>query len=92
MGNTVSTRQKTWLQATEKRINFTTAVLGSIRNVKFLGLTETMRDMIEAFRVDELTISKNFRRLQTVRVCMGRQLSNKMNPSRVFEKILDGLT
>ncbi|KAJ5591589.1 multidrug resistance-associated protein [Penicillium hispanicum] len=70
MGNAVSTRQKTWLQATEKRINFTTAVLGSIRNVKFLGLTETLRDMIEAFRVDELNISKKFRRLQTVRVCM----------------------
>jgi hypothetical protein len=71
MGNAVSARQKTWLQATEKRINFTTAVLGSIRNVKFLGLTEIMGAMIDALRVDELRISKKFRRIQTVRVCMG---------------------
>ncbi|KAH8702423.1 multidrug resistance-associated protein [Talaromyces proteolyticus] len=70
MGNAVTTRQKTWLEATEKRINFTTAILGSIRNVKLLGLTETMAAMIDALRVDELNISKKFRRIQTVRVCM----------------------
>ncbi|RAO71528.1 uncharacterized protein BHQ10_007540 [Talaromyces amestolkiae] len=70
MGNAVTTRQKTWLQAMEKRINFTTSVLGSIRSVKLLGLTEAMATMINALRVDELNISKKFRRVQTVRVCM----------------------
>ncbi|KAE8147983.1 multidrug resistance-associated protein [Aspergillus avenaceus] len=70
MGNVVSVRQKTWLQATEKRINFTTGVLGSIRDVKFLALTETMKSMIETSRLDELKVSKIFRRIQTVRVCM----------------------
>lgn len=70
MGNAVTTRQKTWLQAMEKRINFTTTVLGSIRNVKLLGLTEPMATMINGLRVDELDISKKFRRVQTVRVCM----------------------
>ncbi|KAE8393320.1 multidrug resistance-associated protein [Aspergillus alliaceus] len=70
MGNAVSARQKAWLQATEKRINFTTAVLGSIKNVKFLGLTEIMGAMTNALRVDELKISKKFRRIQTVLVCM----------------------
>ncbi|KAE8321596.1 P-loop containing nucleoside triphosphate hydrolase protein [Aspergillus sergii] len=70
MGHAVSARQKSWLQATEKRINFTTAILGSIQNIKFLGLTEIMGAMINALRDDELRVSKRFRRIQTVRVCM----------------------
>lgn len=70
MGNAVSIRQKTWLQATEKRINFTSHVLGSIKNVKFLGLTEMIKNSIEGLRIDELEISKKFRRIQTVRICM----------------------
>ncbi|KAE8378483.1 P-loop containing nucleoside triphosphate hydrolase protein [Aspergillus bertholletiae] len=69
MGNDVSARQKSWLGATEKRINFTT-ILRSIQNIKFLGLTEIMGVMINALRVDELRISKKFRRIQTVRVSM----------------------
>lgn len=71
MGNAVSTRQKDWLKATEKRINFTTSILGSIRNVKYLGLTETMGNMIESMRIEELEVSKNFRKLQSIRICMG---------------------
>lgn len=71
MGHAVSSRQKSWLQATEKRINFTTAILGSIQKIKFLGLTEIMGAMINALRDDELRVSKRFRRIQTVRVCMG---------------------
>ena len=71
MGNAVYVRQQSWLQATEKRINFTTGILGSIQNIKFLGLTEIMGAMINALRVDELRVSKRFRRIQTVRVCMG---------------------
>jgi hypothetical protein len=67
----VSYRQKKWLEATEKRINFTSAILGSIRNVKILGLTEVMQNMIDSSRQDELEISKRFRRIQTVRVCTG---------------------
>ncbi|OQE14835.1 hypothetical protein PENFLA_c035G01769 [Penicillium flavigenum] len=70
MGNAVSARQKNWLRATEKRINFTTAILGSIRNVKVLGLTEVMSSMIGNFRTEELEISKKFRQLQSIRVCM----------------------
>ena len=69
-GNAVTVRQKTWLQATEKRINFTSHVLGSIKNVKLLGLTEVIKTSIEGLRIGELEISKKFRRIQTVRVCM----------------------
>ncbi|KAE8342586.1 hypothetical protein BDV24DRAFT_173847 [Aspergillus arachidicola] len=56
--------------AAEQRINLTSSILGNIRNVKLLGLTENMRSMIEALRVKEIAISKKFRHVQTVRVCM----------------------
>ncbi|CAG8303457.1 unnamed protein product [Penicillium salamii] len=70
MGSAISTRQKHWLGATEKRINLTTSILGSIRNVKVLGLTRTMSSMIEGLRMEELETSKKFRRLQSIRICM----------------------
>ncbi|KAJ6022230.1 hypothetical protein N7540_007734 [Penicillium herquei] len=70
MGNTVSSRQRDWLQATEKRITFTNSIMGSIRNVKFLGLSEIMSSKIEELRKEELEISKKFRRIQSIRVCM----------------------
>jgi hypothetical protein len=79
MGNAVSTRQKEWLRATEKRINFTTSILGSIRNVKFLGLDETMRSKIEALRMEELEVSKKFRRIQSIRVCMSACLHSSLS-------------
>lgn len=71
MGNAVSARQKDWLRATEKRINFTTSILGSIRNVKYLGLTEIMSTMIDSLRMEELKVSTKFRHLQSIRVCIG---------------------
>lgn len=74
MGNAVSARQKSWLGATEKRINFTSSILGSIRNVKFLGLTEIMSSMVEALRIEELEVSKKYRRVQLIRVCMSASL------------------
>lgn len=71
MGNLVSGRQKKWLEATERRINFTSAILGSIRNVKVLGLSEVMQNTIDSSRQEELRISKKFHRTQTIRVCTG---------------------
>ncbi|KAH8427289.1 uncharacterized protein LDX57_005003 [Aspergillus melleus] len=70
MGKVVSVRQKSWLDATERRINFTKAILGSIRNVKLLGLTEIMQDAMRNRRDGELTVSQRFRRVQTLRTCM----------------------
>ncbi|KAJ5719576.1 hypothetical protein N7493_007154 [Penicillium malachiteum] len=70
MENTVSSRQRDWLQATEKRITFTNSIMGSIRNVKFLGISEIMSSKIEGLRKEELEIPKKFRRIQSIRVCM----------------------
>ena len=58
----MSRHQKSWLEATQKRVDFTTKVLGSIKAIKMLGLIEGMVYMIEVLRTEELKISKKFQR------------------------------
>jgi ATP-binding cassette subfamily C (CFTR/MRP) protein 1 len=59
----VMQRQALWLQAIERRIAATTAMLSAMKGVKMGGLTEVLRDDIHQLRVDELQISKKFRKL-----------------------------
>ncbi len=56
-------RQKLWLEAIEKRIGVTTAMLGSMKGVKLCGLSDVLASSIQALRVSELQISKGFRKL-----------------------------
>ncbi|KAI0543772.1 P-loop containing nucleoside triphosphate hydrolase protein [Xylaria curta] len=60
----VSKSQKTWLEAIQTRINFTSEILGSMKSVKMLGLTGQMFNMIQALRDDEISQSKKYRRVQ----------------------------
>jgi ABC-type multidrug transport system fused ATPase/permease subunit len=59
----VVTRQAMWLEAIERRITATAAMLGSMKGVKMTGLTEVLRHDLQQLRVDELEISKKFRKL-----------------------------
>ena len=59
----VMQRQERWLKAIEKRIGATTAMLSSMKGVKMCGLTEILRANIHDLRVQELEISKGFRKL-----------------------------
>ncbi|KAI0803754.1 P-loop containing nucleoside triphosphate hydrolase protein [Xylaria sp. FL0064] len=61
----VSKSQRTWLEAIQTRINFTSEVLGSMMNVKMLGLTEQMFNMIQELRSDEIAKSKKYRQVQS---------------------------
>ncbi|BAE60793.1 unnamed protein product [Aspergillus oryzae RIB40] len=72
IGGSVSRHQKSWLEATQKRVDFTTKVLGSIKAIKMLGLIEGMVYMIEVLRTEELKISKKFQRIQAARVSLGK--------------------
>lgn len=56
-------RQALWLEAIERRISATSAMLNSMKGVKMCGLTDVLRDDLQQLRVDELDISKKFRRL-----------------------------
>lgn len=56
----------------QKRINYTSETLGSMRNVKMLGLTGTMASNIQSMRQDELKISKKFRTVQSLDISLGK--------------------
>lgn len=77
----VMKRQELWLKAIEKRIAATTAMLGSMKGVKMCGLTEILRANLHDLRVQELEISKGFRKLlifnmgfgkHHARLCLGK--------------------
>jgi hypothetical protein len=59
----VMSRQAMWLEAIERRIAATTAMLSSMKGVKMCGLTDTLSQTLQNLRVEELTISKRFRKL-----------------------------
>lgn len=56
-------RQALWLEGIERRIEATSAMLSSMKGVKMGGLTEVLRDDLHKLRIDELNISKKFRKL-----------------------------
>lgn len=56
-------RQALWLEAIERRIAATAAMLSSMKGVKMCGLTDVLRDDLQDLRIQELEISKKFRRL-----------------------------
>lgn len=56
-------RQARWLEAIERRISATTAMLGSMKGIKMTGLKNVLFKSIHTLRIDELNISKGFRRL-----------------------------
>ncbi|KAL0775782.1 hypothetical protein CaCOL14_007069 [Colletotrichum acutatum] len=66
----VTARQKVWLEAIQARINFTAHILGSMRSVKMLGLSNKFESLIQGMRVTELDLSKRFRRLSSFNVCL----------------------
>ena len=61
--NLVVQRQALWLEAIERRISATTKMLGSMKRIKMCGLADILFDNLHSLRVQELEISKKFRRL-----------------------------
>ncbi|EHK99656.1 putative Metal resistance protein YCF1 [Glarea lozoyensis 74030] len=61
--NLVMSRQAMWLGAIEKRIAATTTMLSSMKGVKMCGLTDTMSNNVHKLRMEELKISRKFRKL-----------------------------
>lgn len=59
----IMSRQAMWLEAIEKRISATSAMLASMKGIKMCGLKDTLLASMQQLRVDELRISKKFRKL-----------------------------
>ncbi|EEP79833.1 hypothetical protein UREG_04679 [Uncinocarpus reesii 1704] len=61
--NFVMAHQALWLEAIERRISATTTMLNSMKGVKMCGLKQTLLTNLHNLRIEELTISKKFRKL-----------------------------
>ncbi|KDN69811.1 putative ABC transporter [Colletotrichum sublineola] len=57
------TAQMRWIEKIQERLRVTTAMLGEMKAVKMLGLTDVMSTTIQRLRTDEINTSKSFRRL-----------------------------
>ncbi|KAK8859863.1 multidrug resistance-associated [Apiospora arundinis] len=68
LASRIGPRQKNWLEATQKRINFTTEILGAMRNVKMLGLAKQMEHNIQDMREREMAVSRRYRRLHALNI------------------------
>lgn len=55
--------QARWLEAVQSRVNFTSALLHSIRNVKLLGLTDVIQGRTQGLRDFEVQECKAYRRV-----------------------------
>ncbi|KAJ0162521.1 Canalicular multispecific organic anion transporter 2 [Colletotrichum tanaceti] len=57
------TAQMRWIEKIQERLRVTTTVLGEMKAVKMLGLTNVMSTTIQRLRTDEINTSKSFRKL-----------------------------
>lgn len=72
----VVSRQAMWLEAIERRVSFTTSMLGSMKGIKMCGLKQVLLSSLQKLRISELTISKKFRRLLIWNMTLGKGLSS----------------
>jgi hypothetical protein len=59
-------------------------LIGSLQEVKMLGLSDIVTNMIQNLRVKELDLSKQYRRLLAIQTFIGRHLSFGPLLFRVF--------
>ncbi|CCT72441.1 related to multidrug resistance protein [Fusarium fujikuroi IMI 58289] len=64
----IANAQKRWVRGIQTRIDVTASMLGSMKEVKMLGLTDVLNNMVQSLRVRELDLSKKFRKLMCWRV------------------------
>lgn len=62
--------QKAWVQQIEKRLAVTSSVLGDMKAVKMLGLTDVLYSIISVLRKVELKTSTKLRKLILLQVAI----------------------
>ncbi|KAK2051609.1 hypothetical protein LY76DRAFT_674197 [Colletotrichum caudatum] len=57
------TAQMLWIEKIQARLRVTSAMLGEMKSMKMLGLTDVMSTTIQRLRTNEINTSKSFRKL-----------------------------
>ncbi|KAF1976918.1 ABC transporter [Bimuria novae-zelandiae CBS 107.79] len=55
--------QRAWIENVEKRLGVTSVMIGTMRTVKMLGLSEKMSNIVSNFRSDEIDSSSRYRKI-----------------------------
>ncbi|KAI8654215.1 hypothetical protein NCS56_01378200 [Fusarium sp. Ph1] len=63
--------QKRWVRGIQTRVDVTASMLGSMKEVKMLGLTDVLNNMVQNLRIKELKLSKKARKLLVLRLILG---------------------
>ncbi|KAK6000323.1 hypothetical protein QM012_003955 [Aureobasidium pullulans] len=58
----IGSRRKNWSAATQKRVNTTSTILGSLQSVKMSGLVKSASSLLDSLRVNELQMFACFAR------------------------------
>ncbi|XHG06242.1 hypothetical protein AWENTII_009447 [Aspergillus wentii] len=66
--------QRSWNQAVQERVAATASVLGHIRAVKIMGVTESLQTRLHDLRIRELQISARFRGILSVVITLNGML------------------
>jgi ATP-binding cassette, subfamily C (CFTR/MRP), member 1 len=54
-------RQKEWIKGIQRRVGMTSSMLGSMKSVKMMGLSDCLSENLQNQRLFELELSKKFR-------------------------------
>ncbi|OQD66811.1 hypothetical protein PENPOL_c004G00223 [Penicillium polonicum] len=58
--------KKRWMRGIQTRVDVTASVLASMKEIKMLGLSDIVANMIQNLRITELDLSKQYRRLLSI--------------------------
>lgn len=51
-----------WMEKVQERLRVTSAMLGDMKALKMLGLSPAMFRVVQDLRVDEISVSRSFRK------------------------------
>lgn len=66
----IGPRQAQWVKAIQRRVGITSSMLGSMKSVKMMGLSDKLFDTLDSHRIRELNFSKQFRMMSLWRLLL----------------------
>ncbi|KAI1816169.1 putative ABC multidrug transporter [Poronia punctata] len=63
--------QKSWMAANQKRVGLTATVISNMKNLKLSGLSDTVSEYVQTFRVQELVAGGRFRKITILSALFG---------------------
>ncbi|KAF2663667.1 hypothetical protein BT63DRAFT_465330 [Microthyrium microscopicum] len=69
-GKRMGPKQAAWVGAVQSRVGVASSILGSIKSIKMTGLVNTMSDLLQNKREEELKLARKFRWIMVLTTCI----------------------